>query len=298
MEIIREQEFEKLAKLSNPLLCNAFIDSLDKKLACERQKNNVDNLDNILIKKADFLRRSGQLGKAKSIYSLLDKSTQNPQQDAQALHIGSIVDKDGYNTMPAFILDNLFSTTDTAALLKHVADKQTSFKLAGYGYNSTEHNENARKTHFLAINSDFKALFNDFINSNIDKIRNALNIPSFTIESIEIKLTNHIDGGFFQVHSDNSALFGEQTTRVISWIYYFHEQPKQFSGGELYAFDTNLDSREYNPNSFTKITPNHNRFVAFPSCYYHCVAPTNVPSKQFMHGRMAVVGHIHFSERT
>jgi hypothetical protein len=38
MEIIREQEFEKLAKLSNPLLCNAFIDSLDKKLACERQK--------------------------------------------------------------------------------------------------------------------------------------------------------------------------------------------------------------------------------------------------------------------
>ena len=70
-------------------------------------------------------------------------------------------------------------------------------------------------------------------------------------------------GGFLAKHSDNRPRFHN---RRLSFVYYFHRQPRPFSGGELLLHDA--DGR-----GFTRIEPQHNSIVFFPpECVHEIVA--------------------------
>jgi hypothetical protein len=72
--------------------------------------------------------------------------------------------------------------------------------------------------------------------AKLDAMLAALGIARFAVADIEAELVAHNDGAFFSRHIDTRldyAAAGKDFHRMISLVYYFHRDPKGFTGGEL-----------------------------------------------------------------
>lgn len=110
--------------------------------------------------------------------------------------------------------------------------------------------------------------------------------------SLELELTAYGDGAHFKPHLDIpigqdrrplGALKGED--RVISAVYYFHNHPKGFSGGNLRLFRFGSDPKD---NDAVAIEPIDNSLVVFPSWAQHQVERVDCSSGDFADYRYAV----------
>lgn len=94
----------------------------------------------------------------------------------------------------------------------------------------------------------------------------AIGVPGFAIHKCERSVVAHGDGDFYTRHIDTyNAQKGH--VRVVSCVYYLHQRPAAFSGGELALY-----SVLGHPDA-VRIAPRHNRLVAFPSFFPHEVLP-------------------------
>jgi Rps23 Pro-64 3,4-dihydroxylase Tpa1-like proline 4-hydroxylase len=109
--------------------------------------------------------------------------------------------------------------------------------------------------------------------------------------SLELELTAYGEGAHFKPHLDIpigldrrplGARKGED--RVISAVYYFHNIPKGFSGGNLRLF--RFGSEEADDG--VAIEPIDNSLVVFPSWVRHQVERVSCPSGDFADYRYAV----------
>jgi Rps23 Pro-64 3,4-dihydroxylase Tpa1-like proline 4-hydroxylase len=112
-------------------------------------------------------------------------------------------------------------------------------------------------------------------------------VPDPPPDKLELELAAHGDGAFYLPHIDlTTAADGEKpdskSQRVLSAVFYFHVEPKHFSGGELRLFRLGDES------SFVDIEPLQNSLVAFHSWMRHEVRPVAVPSNQFRDSRFAI----------
>ena len=135
----------------------------------------------------------------------------------------------------------------------------------------------------------------EFIKSKIvailPEILPKLNHRPFPISEIEIQLTAHNDGCFYKMHNDAGS---EKTaTREFTYVYYFHKEPKAFSGGELKLYDTELKGNAITslPN-YKLIEPQNNTIVFFNSRSRHEVLPVVCQSKAFEDSRFTLNGWI------
>src|SRR5690606_9135200 len=133
--------------------------------------------------------------------------------------------------------------------------------------------------------------FEEFVAENLRLLQAALGLGAFTVERVELKMTNHVDGGFFKTHCDNHAPYAA-AGRAITWLYYFGEDQPRYRGGDLYLRDSAPAEQTHAPLWFTKIAARPNRFVAFPSWFYHAGGPTELHGGTFAQGRFAVGCHI------
>jgi Rps23 Pro-64 3,4-dihydroxylase Tpa1-like proline 4-hydroxylase len=117
----------------------------------------------------------------------------------------------------------------------------------------------------------------------------------FEVEHVELELAAHGDGAFFARHSDmpvgpgRRPLGGDEVSgqdRLVSAVYYFHREPKRFSGGALRLFRFGASGDE--PADHADVEPEQNSLVVFPSWAAHEVRPVTVPGGTFEDGRFAV----------
>ena len=105
---------------------------------------------------------------------------------------------------------------------------------------------------------------------------------------VELDVTAHPNGHFFRVHRD----WNEERTphRRISYAWYFHREPRRFSGGDLLLHDTDRETRRCSFVTFTRIEPLHNCIVFFPSDCWHQITPVHGGGDDFGDGRFTVNG--------
>src|SRR4051812_46100701 len=102
----------------------------------------------------------------------------------------------------------------------------------------------------------------------------------------ELEMVAYGNGAHFKPHID--TLTGEarqeRGDRLLSGVYYFHREPKGFSGGalRLHAFSAEGDG------AFVDVPPEQNMFVLFPSWARHEVREVACPSGEFADSRFAV----------
>jgi SM-20-related protein len=113
-----------------------------------------------------------------------------------------------------------------------------------------------------------------------------LGVTSFTPSDLEIELVASNDGAFYKQHIDTFTGKGRgDADRLISAVYYFHTEPKAFSGGALRLHPMlPMDGSR----ACVDVEPEQNMLVAFPSWALHEVLPVSCPSKRFPDSRFSI----------
>jgi hypothetical protein len=132
--------------------------------------------------------------------------------------------------------------------------------------------------------------FAGHIKSRLESVVRQLGMRDFDCGEIELQMIAHLSGGFYKIHRDNSG--DSMCGRTISFSYYFYRQPKSFSGGDLLLYDTDLDTGKFGA-TFTRIVPDDNRIVFFPSSFCHQVTTVRIVKPDATFGRFALTGWVH-----
>ena len=112
------------------------------------------------------------------------------------------------------------------------------------------------------------------------------------VSSVETQMTASNDGDFFRHHNDNGQ--GEIASRELTFVYFFHREPKAFRGGELRIYDTRWQNGEWvSTGNYHSIVPQQNQIVFFPSTLLHEITPVECPSHAFADSRFTVNGWFH-----
>ncbi|BAY33163.1 prolyl 4-hydroxylase alpha subunit [Nostoc carneum NIES-2107] len=184
-------------------------------------------------------------------------------------------------------IEDFLTAEEHQLLLNYVLDRESLFVAT-----TTSTNEmNYRHSKVLYSFPEVSELITTRIKSLIPDVVNRLGLPSFPITYIESQLTAHNDGNYFKIHNDNGS--PETSLRELTYVYYFHQEPKQFSGGELLIYDSKIINNFYvNSESFTTIEPRNNSVVFFLSRYLHEVLTVNCPSQFFADSRFTINGWV------
>jgi len=123
-------------------------------------------------------------------------------------------------------------------------------------------------------------------------VRRELGLPWFSVDKVERQLTVHGTGGFFAPHVDTGSPIVAK--RRISCVYYFHETPKRFTGGELKLYDTWVTpSGTTGAPTHTTLAAVDNSIVFFPSDAFHEVCPVHADTDAFGESRFTVTIWFH-----
>ena len=92
----------------------------------------------------------------------------------------------------------------------------------------------------------------------------------------ETQLTASGDGDYFKLHNDNGS--PDSATRVVTYVWYFHKDPKPFRGGEIRLYDMESHNGHWHAcETYRDIEVLHNLLVVFPSYQLHEVLPVVEP---------------------
>ncbi|MEX2409542.1 MAG: 2OG-Fe(II) oxygenase, partial [Rhodovibrionaceae bacterium] len=138
--------------------------------------------------------------------------------------------------------------------------------------------------------------FKPLVEEALPQVFARLGYAPFEVAKIELQMTAHLDGDFYTVHNDNSHGYRQghdSDGRRISFVYYFCREPKRFTGGGLKLFDTDLRKGAYRKEVFSRISPDDNSIVFFPSAAMHEVEHLRLESDDPADGRFTLNGWVH-----
>lgn len=157
------------------------------------------------------------------------------------------------------------------------------------------HAEYHRKSSIFVMKNipDFYEMMRQKVLEVRPQVLEKLNIPQFLVSWLEMQLTAHNHGDYYKIHND--AAPGENTwNRVLTYVYYFYQEPKGFYGGELRLYETLVEAeRCIIQDDFKIIEPKNNSIVFFDSRCKHEVMPVICPSQKFEESRFTINGWIH-----
>ena len=127
------------------------------------------------------------------------------------------------------------------------------------------------------------------INVVLPQVLEKLAMEEFVISDVEAQITASNDGDFFHFHSDNGS--DRVASRHLTFVYFFHAEPRRFEGGELRIHDARLRGGAYiSEGSYQTIAPQQNQMVFFRCELLHEVTPVKCKSQNFADSRFTLNG--------
>jgi Rps23 Pro-64 3,4-dihydroxylase Tpa1-like proline 4-hydroxylase len=127
------------------------------------------------------------------------------------------------------------------------------------------------------------------IKAVLPQVLQTLGMGEFSIAEVEAQATASNDGDFFRFHSDSGS--ERVASRYLTFVYFFHREPRQFEGGELRIHDARLEGNTYvSEGSYQTIVPRQNQIVFFPCELMHEIMPVKCPSRLFADSRFTLNG--------
>jgi len=146
-----------------------------------------------------------------------------------------------------------------------------------------------RRSRVLMDLSHHQDIILERIKAALPQVLHKLGMEEFSIAGVEAQVTASNDGDFFHFHSDNSSQ--PVASRHLTFVYFFHREPRQFEGGELRIHDARLEGGGYvSQGSYQTIVPQQNQIVFFPCELLHEITPVKCPSQLFADSRFTLNG--------
>jgi SM-20-related protein len=197
-------------------------------------------------------------------------------------------------TTPVVIFDEFLVAQEWRGLIDftavHTHDFVGTQVIGANGANHLDHQ--TRRSKVLYDLGMYQQVFADRLLTFLPHVFARLGHESFDVSHVEVQLTATNNGEYFRVHSDNDA--GPVRGREITFVYFFHREPRAFFGGELRIFDTQLENdRTVATGPYRIVYPLQNQIVFFPSYCLHEILPVGCPSGHFADSRFTVNGWLH-----
>ena len=169
------------------------------------------------------------------------------------------------------VLDEFLSPQELEELtrftIEHEADFSTSEVIspeADGGIVNYEH----RRSRVLTELAHHQDRMLTRIKAVLPQVLEKLGMEEFSIADVEAQITASNEGDFFHFHSDNGS--ERVASRHLTFVYFFHREPRQFEGGELRIHDARLEDGAYvSEGSYQTIVPQQNQIVFFPCELLH-----------------------------
>lgn len=197
---------------------------------------------------------------------------------------------------PAIQLDDFLSPEERATLLDWVLTNRARFKPATVNFGATHRaDDRTRLALKLADLGPMEQRLREKLLAAVPLIIGSIGGRLPDNPSLELELTAYGDGGFYRAHRDiqigptrksMGARPGED--RVLSAVYYFHREPKGFSGGELRLHRWGASVTSTNPDDWRDLSPTQNSLACFASWAVHEVRAVACPSGSFEDSRFAL----------
>ena len=150
-------------------------------------------------------------------------------------------------------------------------------------------NYDHRRSHVLMDLGRHQDVIVERIQKVLPQVLETLGMEEFTIAGVEAQITSSNDGDFFHFHSDNAS--ERVACRYLTFVYFFHQEPRMFEGGELRIHDARLEEGVYvSEGSYQTIVPQQNQMVFFPCQLMHEITPVKCVSEHFADSRFTLNG--------
>jgi Rps23 Pro-64 3,4-dihydroxylase Tpa1-like proline 4-hydroxylase len=188
-------------------------------------------------------------------------------------------------------IDNFLSSEEHQAALELAFANQEHFFGSQVLNDALEH----RKSSVFVMKNipDFYEMMRHKVLEVRPQVLEQLNLDPFLVSWLEMQLTAHNHGDFYKIHND--AAPGEHSwNRVLTYVYYFCQEPQSFYGGNLRIYDTIIQGENVMiKDQFKEVEPQNNTIVFFDSRAKHEVMPVICPSQKFENSRFTINGWIH-----
>jgi len=223
------------------------------------------------------------------------RSEPDPPSRASAVMETSVAVADRPQVLPArcVVLDEFLAPAELASLtsfvLEHEADFTTSTVVSPQEADGGVVNYEHRRSRVLMDLAQYQDLMLNRIKSVLPQVLDQLGMEEFSINGAEAQVTASNDGDFFHFHSDNGS--DRVRARHLTFVYFFHREPRPFEGGELRIHDARLEDGLYvSEGSYQTIVPQQNQIVFFPCEMMHEITPVKCASQLFADSRFTLNG--------
>jgi len=190
------------------------------------------------------------------------------------------------------VLDEFLAPQELEELMRFTLERESDFSAsevvspsADGGIVNYEH----RRSRVLTDLEQHQDVMLARIKAVLPQVLEKLGMEEFSIAHVEAQITASNDGDFFHFHSDNGS--DRVASRHLTFVYFFHREPRQFEGGELRIHDARLEDGTYvSDGTYQAIIPQQNQIVFFPCELLHEITPVNCASQQFADSRFTLNG--------
>ncbi len=190
------------------------------------------------------------------------------------------------------VLDEFLSPQEMEELMRFAIEHEADFSAsevvsprAGGGIVDYEH----RRSRVLTDLGHHQDRILARIRAVLPQVLDKLGMEGFSIAGVETQITASNDGDYFHFHSDNGS--EPAASRNLTFVCFFHREPRQFEGGELRIHDARLEDGTYvSEGSYQTIVPRQNQIVFFPCELLHEITPVNCASQLFADSRFTLNG--------
>ena len=193
------------------------------------------------------------------------------------------------------VLDEFLPPAELQALVQFALGNETQFQVSEVlspGIQGGSVDFESRRSRVLMDLGPQSEILVRHLRAALPRVLHKLGHEPFEVTRVEAQITASNDGDYFHWHCDNGL--DEIAGREITFVYFFHREPKPFRGGELRIYDSRLDRGTYWPTQqYRSIVPEQNQAVFFRSSLPHEITPVETPSRTFADSRFTVNGWFH-----
>jgi len=194
---------------------------------------------------------------------------------------------------PHLVLGDFLPAQTVAELLAFALAHEAEFRPTGVGGDKdAAPNRRIRASRGLRRFGHLRRLLADRVRTLAPRLTAELKATPFELARVELQLVAHGEGDFYRRHVDTTTGGADGTLRTLSGVYYFHGEPRAFTGGAL-----RLHAIGPGAARWIDIQPTSNTLVVFPSWAPHEVRPVSCPSGRFADSRFAINCWLHQARR-
>jgi Rps23 Pro-64 3,4-dihydroxylase Tpa1-like proline 4-hydroxylase len=196
---------------------------------------------------------------------------------------------------PCVIFEEFLTPAELHNLMQEVLEREMQFQISEVispGASGGAVDFEYRRSRVLLDLGGHHSIILDRIQRCSPRVFEKLGVEPFWPTRAEVQITASNHGDFFRCHSDN----GHQDirSRALTFVYFFHREPKKFRGGELRLYDSRIQDGACVPaETHRVIVPRQNQIVFFPSSLEHEITTVDCASQEFADSRFTVNGWLH-----